>query len=120
VSFILTNRSECIRFKGDELVSSNEPISNEGFVLALEVASWRDDASLLQVILGGGGGALCFQLWKSADKFGHSNSSNKVISGNLVKFTSISNFSDHCIMPYRFCDSGSSVFQVCKLVAYNK
>jgi hypothetical protein len=45
-----------------------QPIGSEGFVSAPDAATWRDDASLVQVTWG----ASCFQLHKSKDVFGGS------------------------------------------------
>jgi hypothetical protein len=56
-ALVLTNRSVYIRFIG-EVICSNQPIVNEGYVLVSDAASWRDDASLVQVI----SGAFRFQL----------------------------------------------------------
>jgi hypothetical protein len=45
-----------------------QPTGNEGLALVLDATSWRDDALLVQVILGG----FLFQLHKSTDVFGDS------------------------------------------------
>jgi hypothetical protein len=101
-------------------VRSSVRISSEELVLASDAASWSDDAVADASHLGG-------FLFSALEVNGRVWSLQhilqiKVISGNLhvVKFKSVSNLSNHSITPYRFCDSGNSVFQVYKLVNYNK
>jgi hypothetical protein len=66
-------------------------------------------------------GAFGFQIWKTRSCLSApTNSSNKVISGNVVTFTSVSNLSNQSITPCRLCDSSNSVFEVYKMVNYNK
>jgi hypothetical protein len=97
---------------------SNQPVRNEGFILASDAAPWTDDASLVQVT---SGAVLALNFTSQREcSAAPANSSNKVISGNAVKFTSVNNLTDHIITRYRICHSGKSVFHVCTLINYNK
>jgi hypothetical protein len=50
-SFSLTNGKAYIRFKMWNLIQI-QPIGNEEFVSASDAVSWKDDASLVQVVSG--------------------------------------------------------------------
>lgn len=92
-SLVLTNRSEYILIKLGELCP-NRPISHDGSVSESNPTSCNSDVSPVQssggfYVLRFGNQRTCFPA--------PTNFSNEIISGNLVKCTSLNNISHYAI-----------------------